>query len=194
MDAFEAIENHGPWDLVLAFPVCTYLCRSGIHWNNRGRGWEKTNEALDVVRRLISLQKSHGFRMAIENPVGLIGTRIMPCTQTIQPYQFGEDASKRTCLWLFDLPPLIPDDSQFIPPRLVCSSCWNPRKSPEIELWCGTCGADIDKMKPRWGNQTDKGQNRLGQSKSRVANRARTYPGIAQAFADQWGKIASIFC
>lgn len=145
------------WDLLIAHPPCTYLASSGLHWNGRvpGRA-EQTESALDFVRLLMSAPVRH---IAIENPVGRIGTAIRPADQTIQPYQFGHDASKRTCLWLKNLPPLRP--TGFVEPRMVDG-------------------------KPRWGNQTDSGQNRLGPSPDRWRERSRTYQGIADAMADQW--------
>ena len=98
--------------------------------------------------------------IAIENPIGCISTRIRKADQTIQPYQFGHDASKATCLWLKGLPPLEP--TQYVEPRIV-----NGRK--------------------RWGNQTDSGQNRLPPSADRWKIRSETYIGIAEAMANQWG-------
>jgi hypothetical protein len=99
-------------------------------------------------------------RIAIENPVSVISSRIRKPDQIITPYQFGHDASKKTCLWLDNLPPLKP--TQLIEPRMV-----NGRK--------------------RWGNQTDSGQNKLPPSEDRWKIRSATYAGIAEAMADQWG-------
>jgi hypothetical protein len=73
-------------------PDCTYLTVAGIHWNNRGRGWEKTDAALAFVRELIELAGDKPWYL--ENPVSIISTKIRKPTQTIQPYDFGEDASK----------------------------------------------------------------------------------------------------
>jgi len=98
-------------------------------------------------------------RIALENPKGCISSRIRKPDQTIQPYQFGDDASKATCLWLVNLPPLKP--TSYVEPRLVNG-------------------------KPRWANQTDSGQNRLTPSEDRWKERSRTFPGIAEAMADQW--------
>ena len=146
------------WDLMIAFPPCTYLCSSGLHWNKRRpeRAVE-TEKALDFVRLLL---ESPIHKIALENPVGCIGTRIRPYDQAIQPYQFGHDASKKTCLWLKNLPLLRP--TEMVEPRLVNG-------------------------KPRWGNQTDSGQNKLPPSKDRWALRSETYKGVAEAMADQWG-------
>lgn len=148
-------EDH--WDLMIAHPPCTYLCSSGLHWNKRVPGRDqKTEESLEFVRALMAAPIE---RIAIENPIGCIGTRIRKAEQTIQPYQFGHDASKATCLWLKNLPPLRP--TKYVEPRIVGG-------------------------KKRWGNQTDSGQNRLAPSPDRWAERSLTYPGIAQAMAEQW--------
>ena len=85
------------WDLLIAHPDCTFLCSSGLHWNNRGRGWERTAAALDFVRLLMDAPIK---RIAIENPMGCIGTKIRKADQYIQPYQYGHDASKRKCYWI----------------------------------------------------------------------------------------------
>lgn len=154
-DVLEVL-NDG-WDLMIAHPPCTYLSSSGLHWNKRvpGRA-EKTEQALDFVRELLNAPIP---KIALENPIGCISTRIRKPTQTIQPHQFGHDASKATCLWLKNLPPLVP--TQHVQPRIV-----NGR--------------------PRWANQTDSGQNKLGPSADRWAVRSLTYPGIAEAMAAQW--------
>lgn len=107
-------------------------------------------------------------RIAIENPVGAIGTRIRKADQYIHPHHFGHDASKITGLWLKGLPVLEPTES--VPGRVV-----GYRAS----------GKPIE----RWGNQTDSGQNKLAPSDSRWMDRARTYEGWADAMAEQWGPI-----
>lgn len=148
------------WDLMIAHPPCTYLCSSGLHWNKRRpERVSLTEEALEFVRLLLDAPIP---RIALENPVGCISTRIRPYDQAIQPYQFGHDASKKTCLWLKNLPPLRP--TLFVEPRIV-----NGRS--------------------RWGNQTDSGQNKLPPSADRWAIRSETYPGIAAAMANQWGNL-----
>lgn len=155
-DVFDII-NDG-WDLMVAHPPCTYLCSSGLHWNKRVPGrQELTEEALEFVRRLMAAPIK---RIAIENPIGCIGTRIRKADQTIQPWQFGHDASKATCLWLNGLMPLRP--TEIVEPRIVDG-------------------------KKRWGNQTDSGQNRLPPSDDRWKIRSETYSGIARAMAEQWG-------
>lgn len=100
-----AVLDHG-WDLMIAFPPCTYLCSSGLHWNRRRpERAALTEQALQFVQQLLEAPIP---RIALENPVGCISTRIRKPDQIIQPWQFGDDASKATCLWLRNLPPLVP--------------------------------------------------------------------------------------
>ena len=154
------------WDAFGLHPDCTYLTVAGIHWNNRGRGWEKTNAALAFVRELIAL--AGDVPWYLENPVSIISTQIRKPTQTIQPYDFGEDASKRTCLWLNRLPAL----------RGTC------RVSGRMIEWPRGSG----KLVERWSNQTDSGQNKLPPSFDRWKVRSKTYAGIADAMASQWAQ------
>jgi hypothetical protein len=159
-DVLEVLDKG--WDLMIAFPPCTYLCGSGLHWNTRRPERAKlTEEALDFVSRLLNANIP---RIALENPVGAISTRIRRPDQIIQPYQFGHDASKKTCLWLKGLPPL-QQTNVMLPSRVV-----GGRKL--------------------WGNQTPTGQNKLGPSPDRWKLRSITYDGIAKAMADQWGNNA----
>lgn len=147
------------WDLMIAHPPCTYLCASGMHWTTRGlRDPQLTEDALAFVRLLMNAPIP---RIAIENPVGAIGSRIRPADCWVQPFEHGDDASKRTGLWLKNLPPLVP--TTIVAPRMV-----NGR--------------------PRWANQTDSGQNRLGPSPDRWQVRSKTYDGIARAMVAQWSR------
>lgn len=151
---------HKQWDLMIAHPPCTYICSSGLHWNKRVDGRSaQTEKALDFVRALMAAPIG---KKCIENPVGCISTRIKPASQYIQPYNFGHDASKKTGLWLQNLPKLRP--TKYISPRIVNG-------------------------KERWSNQTDSGQNKLGPSDDRWAERSITYQGIADAMAEQWGSL-----
>ena len=164
-DCFDLIGSQH-WDLMVAHPPCTFLTVAGLHWNKRGRivdgrpRAELTAEALEFVRRLMAVPIE---RICIENPISCISTLIRKPDQIIQPYNFGEDASKATCLWLKNLPKLIP--TKRVPGRLV------QHKGKTVE---------------RWANQTDSGQNRLGPSADRWKERSRTYPGIAMAWAQQY--------
>ena len=154
-DVREVLDDY--WDLMIAHPPCTYLSASGMHWTTRGlRDPKLTEDALDFVRLLLDAPIP---KIAVENPVGAISKRIRPPDQYVHPYQFGDDASKKTGFWLKGLPILVPTDR--IPPRLING-------------------------KERWGNQTDSGQNRLGPSEGRWKERSKTYPGLAAAMALQW--------
>ena len=95
------VMNQG-WDLMIAFPPCTYLCSSGLHWNKRRpERAEKTEEALRFVEALLRAKIP---MIALENPIGCISTRVRKPDQIIQPYQFGHCEIKSTCLWLKNLP------------------------------------------------------------------------------------------
>ena len=99
---------HDGWDTMIAHPPCTYLAGSGLHWNTRVPGRAAlTEEALEFVRLLLTAPIP---RIALENPIGCISSRIRKPDQIIQPWWFGEDASKATCLWLKGLPLLKPTD------------------------------------------------------------------------------------
>lgn len=89
------------WDLMIAHPPCTHLASSGARWW-KTRQYEQ-RQALDFVRLLMEADIP---KIAIENPVGIISTKIRKPSQIIQPYQFGDPAMKTTCLWLKGLPPL----------------------------------------------------------------------------------------
>lgn len=170
----------GGWDLLIAHPPCTYLSSSGLHWNGRiaGRA-EKTEDALLFVLELMGAPIE---RIAIENPVGAIGTRIRKADQIIQPYEFGHDASKQTALWLKNLPPLLP--TKWVEPRWVC--CGRALPADVGVYGCPNCRGQRRAL-PRWANQTDSGQNRLPPSADRWKLRSQTYRGIAEAMAAQWG-------
>jgi hypothetical protein len=103
----EDVRNHirlpGQWDLLIAHPPCTHLAVSGARWfKNKG---DEQEAALDFVRELLEAKIS---RIALENPISVISTRIRKPDQIIQPWQFGHGETKATCLWLKNLPPLKP--------------------------------------------------------------------------------------
>jgi hypothetical protein len=146
------------WDLMIAHPPCTYLCSSGLFRNiGNPERTALTAQSLDFVQLLLNANIP---MIALENPIGRIGTAIRKADQIVQPYHFGHDASKATCLWLKGLPLLKP--TAYVEPRVLDG-------------------------KKRWGNQTDSGQNKLAPSKDRWKQRSVTYQGIADAMAKQWG-------
>jgi site-specific DNA-cytosine methylase len=143
------------WDLMIAFPPCTHLAVSGARWFK-----EKQIEQIEALEFIRTLLTAPIPRIALENPVGIISTRIRKPSQIIQPWMFGHPESKTTCLWLKNLPQLEPTKVLDVPPD------------------------------GRWANQTPSGQNKLGPSPDRWKIRSRTYQGIADAMAKQWGAIS----
>ncbi len=142
------------WDLMIAHPPCTYLASSGLHWNKRVPGRAAlTEEALVFIKQLLEAPVP---KIALENPIGCISSRIRKPDQIIQPWWFGDDASKATCLWLKGLPPLHKTDPLY---------------------------------KDRYANQTASCQNKLPPSPDRWKERSRTYQGVADAMAEQWGRL-----
>lgn len=163
-----------PWDMLIAHPDCTFLSSSGIHWNynplSYRYGGHQTAEALAFARMFIDgPETAHIPKRVTENPISILSTQVRKPDQIIQPYQFGDDASKATCLWLHGVDPLPINPALRFKGRMVE---W-PRGS--------------GKLKERWSNQTDSGQNKLGPSEKRAEERSATYPGIARAFAEWWG-------
>jgi site-specific DNA-cytosine methylase len=140
----EDIINQG-WDLMIAHPPCTHLSVSGARWFE-----EKIAEQEDALNFVRYLMRSRIPRICIENPVSIISSHIRRPDQIIQPWQFGHGETKTTCLWLKNLPPLVPT-------RVVSGR-----------------EARIHRMPP---------------SPDRWKERSRTYTGIAEAMADQWGGV-----
>lgn len=185
------------WDLVIAHPPCTYLCSSGLHWNTRGRlvdgrpRAELTEEAVAFARMFIDgPETAHIPRRAVENPIGCLSTRVRKPDQIIQPWQFGHDASKSTCLWLHGLPVLRPTciyENEW--------ACKCGHRFPGVlgAYGCPNCCGESGKARPVYGNQTNGGQNKLPPSEDRWKIRSETYPGIAQAMAIQWGQYVVNF-
>lgn len=137
---------HWRWDLMIAHPPCTHLAVSGARWFKNKR--REQEEALEFVRTLLAAPIP---RIALENPVSIISSRIRRPDQIIQPWQFGHGEVKATCLWLKNLPPLVP--THVVDGR----------------------EARVHRMPP--------GPNRWKE-------RSRTFVGIADAMAEQWGDPA----
>ena len=174
------------WDLMVAHPPCTHLAVSGARWFKDKK--EEQAEALAFVRVLLDAPIE---RIALENPVSIISSRIRKPDQIIQPWMFGHDEAKKTCLWLQGLPLLRATRNVIRPAWVACGDCenfWCQRHGfhahdcdcPSIEEW------DNDPYGARYANQTPSGQNKLGPSPTRAQERSRTYVGIAEAMADQW--------
>lgn len=149
------------WDLMIAHPPCTYLANSGERWmKNNPERQEKRKEAVEFVRALWNAPIP---RVAIENPVGHLSTAFMPPGQKIQPFYFGDPEWKTTCLWLRGLPPLM----------------FTNQVMPDMTLGGGVKAGRISSR-----------LHRLSPSPSRWKERSRTFPGFAQAMAEQWDAVA----
>ena len=135
------------WDLMVCHPPCTHLAVSGARHFEAKRASGVQQEALDFVRLLLGASIP---RIALENPVSIISSRIRKPDQIIQPWQFGHGETKATCLWLKGLPKLKPT---------------NIVEGREARVHRMPPGPD------RW------------------KERSRTFTGIAEAMADQWGNL-----
>lgn len=145
-DVLEFIDVYGnDIDLMIAHPPCTHLAVSGARWFKDKQ--KEQAEALDFVRKLLEAPIP---RIALENPVSVISTRIRKPDQIIQPYEYGHGETKKTCLWLKNLPLLKPT-------KIVDG---------------------------RFGRV-----HREAPGKDRWKRRSRTYQGIAEAMAEQWGSL-----
>lgn len=143
------------WDLMIAHPPCTHLAVSGARWFKDKQAEQAA--ALDFVRLLLDAPIP---RIALENPVSIISSHIRKPDQIIQPYEHGHEATKTTCLWLKNLPPLQPS-------HIVDKGARHVTKS----------GRSL----PEWYN--------LPPSADRWKIRSATFPGIARAMAQQWGAL-----
>ena len=153
------------WDLMIAHPPCTHLAVSGAAHFARKIASGEQQAALDFVQKLLDAPIP---RIALENPVSIISSKIRKPDQIIQPYEYGHDASKRTCLWLKNLPLLKP--TQYVEPRTVVTPS--------------------GKVAKRWANQCDNyGHDNKSPSPDRWKIRSETFQGIADAMAAQWGTL-----
>jgi len=161
------------WDLMVAHPPCTYLSVSGARhlYNKDGsknlERYKNQREALDFIERLMSCDIP---RIAIENPVSVISSQIRKPDQIVQPWMFGDSASKTTCLWLKNLPKLV---------------ATNVVDKGEFKEW-------IDKKSGKMKRQATWYYDALINAKTpeeRRSLRSKTFKGIAQAIASQWGNL-----
>lgn len=191
-DVWDALLGH-PWSFAVLHPMCTYLTISAAWAYKDGPYHQRVSpttltgharrvaraDALCNFQRLLDLP----FPVAVENPApSFVNRAIRPPTQVIQPYNYGDDASKSTGLWLsLGVPLLTP--TRYCEPRLVCENghtfTYGTHRCPECYS---------ERYLPRWANQTDSGQNRLSPGVDRWLERSATYPGIAAAMGDQWGR------
>ena len=154
----------GRWDLLIAHPPCTYLSNAGARHLWKGHQLQADRVKLGFLARdfFMHFWRADVPRVCVENPVPSSVFAMPPYTQTVQPFEYGHPYTKRTCLWLRGLPNLVPTDA------VKPVATWCPSGS-----YSHTHGA-----KHRGMFTTD-----------RAKNRAKTFPGIAAAMAEQWGGL-----
>ena len=148
------------WDMIIAFPPCTDLAVSGAAWFAEKRKDGRQQRSIDFF---MMFANNPCKRIAIENPVGIMSTIWRKPDQIIQPYEYGHEESKKTCLWLKGLPKLISTEIVKEGERTVFAS------GKSMPKWY----ADAWRLPP----------------KERAKVRSKTFPGIAKAMADQWGGL-----
>lgn len=159
-DALELIKIK--WDLIIAHPPCTFLTNAGARhlWAGHQLNEERYQKGLEAKAFFEALLNADCPRVCVENPIPSKVFELPPYTQTIQPYEYGHPYTKKTCLWLRGLPPLQPTD--IVEP---------------IATWC-----------PSGSYSHKHGEQHRGMfTTDRAKNRAKTFEGVAQAMADQWG-------
>jgi hypothetical protein len=180
-------QNLSSFDTFICHPTCTYLCNSGVWalWDKKTKArneerWQAMREARSFFIWCLTLPG----RVCVENPVPHGHAKLPPYAQTIQPYEFGHDASKRTCLWLKGIPKLV--QTKFVEPTFVCP-CGHRFAYLLGKYGCYNCDPKTP-ARSVYANQTPSGQNKLGPSDDRWRERSKTYQGIADAMAEQWSK------
>jgi hypothetical protein len=190
------------WDMAIFHPMCTYLTISaawafndpdyerypGVGYHQKvapetlvGQARREAREAREAAIANFLALMALPYPKAIENPAhSFLNKRFRKPDQIVQPYEFGDDASKATGLWLDRLPPLRKDPAKRVPGRLV-------ERKAAMGASDKAKGCKGPKYLERWANQTDSGQNALSPSADRWLERSETYPGIANAFGEQWG-------
>ena len=153
------------WDMIIAFPPCTYLTVTGNRWFNIDRYGEKAiqrhKDRKDAIDFFMTFANADCEKIAIENPVGIMSSEWRKPNQIINPWQFGDAYEKKTCLWLKGLPELKPTNIVEIPPRKRF---------------------DSGKSMPSWYAEAWHLPK-----EERAKLRSKTFPGIARAMAEQWG-------
>lgn len=157
-------EVHGKWDMILAFPPCTYLTVTGNRWFDvvkyGYKAQSRWNDRCIAISFFLSIAYADCDKIAIENPIGCMSTYYRKPNQVIHPYMFGDPARKATCLWLKGLPELKPT-------KVV---------EPEIIKYKNGKGTDNP-----WHMET-----MALPPDERAKARSKTFPGIAKAMAEQW--------
>ena len=169
----EAVGRHsqsGQWDLIIAHPPCTYLTAAGNRWFDVEKYGENARRRLrdrySAIVFFMQIMTADCQLIAVENPIGIMSTAYRKPDQIIHPYQFGDSAEKKTCLWLKKLPPLMP--------TMIVDAGEKNRFGQSINACADWARDERGKAIP-WNDP-------------RTAKiRSKTFPGIARAMAEQWG-------
>lgn len=161
VDALELLKM--PWDLIIAHPPCTYLTNAGARWLWAGHKLNKDRyqKGLHGKAFFMAFLNHDCPRIAVENPIPSAVFEMPPCSQIVQPYEYGHPYSKKTCLWLKGLRPLKPTHVVENHVPFISSGTYSKTHDPKY-----------------------KGASRKGGS---AKSRSKTFPGIAAAMAEQWG-------
>lgn len=178
LETGEELYIDGKWDLMVAHPPCTYLAVSGARWFYHPEDKDlpidkrrphpkfpnRRKDQEDGIKFFLALANAPIDKIAVENPVGVMTKHFRKPDQIVQPYMFGDSASKTTCLWLKNLPPLEP--TKIVEPgeRVTLSS---------------------GKSLPKWYSDALKAKT----PEERRKIRSKTFPGFAKAIAEQWSKV-----
>lgn len=162
------------WDMIIAFPPCTYLTNACTrHYSRRinpeWKVFEREQKRKEAAEFFMLFVNADCERIAIENPVGYMNSQYRKADQIIHPYYFGDNAKKRTCLWLKGLPKLVPT---------------NILPEPEPMYIC-----EGEKCKGRKIGWCEGMRNIKGGQEARAKARSKTFLGIAKAMAEQWGSL-----
>lgn len=174
----DKIKIKGNWDLMIAHPPCTYLAVSGAQWyyhpddknlpthlrRPHPKYPNRSNDREEALAFFIALMEAPIDKIAIENPIGIVSSRYRKPDQIVHPYQFGDEASKATCLWLKNLPKLEPTKIVGKGERVVFKS---------------------GKSQPKWYSDAF---STAKTAEERRTLRSKTFEGLAIAMAEQWTK------
>jgi len=173
-DVFDII-NEG-WNAMIAFPPCTHLACSGAAWFEQKRKDGRQQEAINFFLKIVNAPIKH---ICVENPIGVMSKIYKKPTQKIQPYYFGDSVQKTTCLWLKNLPPLYHNKT----PNLFDQNITHVDKGDFFE-WIDS-KTQNKKKQSLWCYNSASTNHKNGE-RSKI--RSKTFPGIADAMANQWSK------
>lgn len=155
----------GKWDMIIAFPPCTYLTVTGNRWFDVIRyeraAQDRWLERCKAIVFFLRLAFADCEKIVVENPIGCMNSLYRKPDQVIQPYEYGHKARKSTCLWLKNVPKL------------------TPTKIVEPEIYSYVAANGKVKTDSRWRSQLN--------GEDRAKHRSKTFPGVAKAMAEQWG-------